>query len=221
MVVTPKNFAGDVAIDYTKTVELQPGQTMIKLVKTIQKPELWWTWDFGKPNLYTAEFTVGDGLVYDQVTKTIGLKKVEHDYKGNWYLNGKRVFLRGMRYLSSLWIAEMNEQRYREDLAHFPKLNINSVRIGSHVEMDVFYDICDEMGLLLWQVFPMHYCYSDSDLLIEQAAPMMTRDGADALQSRLRRYLERLQRAEDLRAAQQAEQLRPSMPDHVGGRRYG
>ena len=69
-----------------------------------------------------------------------------------------------MRYLSSLWISEMNEQRYREDMAHFPKLNINSVRIGSHVEMDVYYDICDEMGLLLWQVFPMHYCYSDSDL---------------------------------------------------------
>ena len=49
----------------------------------------------------------------------------------------------------------MNEQRLlREDLAHFPKLNINSVRIGSHVEMDVFYDICDEMGLLLWASVP-------------------------------------------------------------------
>jgi beta-mannosidase len=41
------------------------------------------------------------------------------------------------------------------------------------VELPVFYDLCDELGFLLWQVFPMHYCYSDADDLIEQAAPMM------------------------------------------------
>jgi beta-mannosidase len=52
-------------------------------------------------------------------------------------------------------------------------MQINSIRIGSHVELDLFYDLCDRMGFLVWQNFPLHYCYSDSDELIERAAPMM------------------------------------------------
>ena len=173
MVIRARNFESSDVFENVKTFELQPGVTTVKLVKTIPKPQLWWTWDRGKPNLYEAEITIGRETKFDGVIETFGIKKIEQDHRGHWYLNGQRLFLRGMRYLSSLWISEMNEQRYREDLAHFPKLNINTVRLGSHVELPVFYDICDEMGLLLWQVFPMHYCYSDSDALIEQAAPMM------------------------------------------------
>ena len=173
LVIRAKNFASPEVFERTREVQLQPGLNTVKLIKTIPKPELWWTWDHGKPNLYTAEITVGEPQASDGMVETFGIKKIEQDYKGHWYLNGRRIFLRGMRYFSSLWMSEMNEARYRQDLDQMPKLNINAIRLGSHVELPVFYDICDEMGLLLWQVFPMHYCYSDSDELIEAAAPMM------------------------------------------------
>jgi len=173
LTIRPKNFWSTEIVHYTKPVQLQPGANSVKLVQTIEKPHLWWTWDHGKPNLYQAEVTLGPTQAFDRQTETFGIKLVEQDYRGHWYLNGKRIFLRGMRYLSSLWISEMDRERYRVDLAHFPELNINAVRIGSHVELDEFYDLCDEMGLLVWQVFPLHYCYSDSDELIQQAAPMM------------------------------------------------
>jgi beta-mannosidase len=78
-----------------------------------------------------------------------------------------------MRYLSSIWLGEADEEMFREDLEKMLSLNINAIRIGSHVEKPRFYEICDEMGLLVWQVFPMHYAYSDSDDLIERASPMM------------------------------------------------
>ena len=52
MTIRPKNFAGDEVVENVKAIELQPGLTTLKLVKTIQKPQLWWTWDHGKPNLY-------------------------------------------------------------------------------------------------------------------------------------------------------------------------
>ncbi|HXF61662.1 MAG TPA: glycoside hydrolase family 2 TIM barrel-domain containing protein [Caldilineaceae bacterium] len=173
MTVRAKNFEDSQVYEHQKTVQLQPGLNIVKLVKTIPQPKLWWTWDHGRPNLYQAEFQIGADPAYDALTQTFGVKTIEQDQKGNWLLNGRRIFLRGMRYLSSLWISEMDEARYREDLEKMRQLNINAIRLGSHVELPAFYDLCDEMGFLLWQVFPMHYCYSDSDDLIEQAAPMM------------------------------------------------
>jgi len=174
MIARPKNFNGDVAIDYTQAIQLQPGRNTVKIVKTIQEPRLWWTWDQGDPNLYQAEFTVGDAeQPYDQKTETFGIKSIEQDEKGQWYLNGRRFFIRGMRYLSSLWISEVTDELYQEDLAKMLDMDINSIRIGSHVEKDSFYSMCDERGLLMWQVFPLHYCYSDSDELIERAASQM------------------------------------------------
>jgi beta-mannosidase len=83
------------------------------------------------------------------------------------------MFLRGMRYISSLWMSEANEAMWAEDLAKMREMEINSIRIGSHVEKDGFYTMCDEMGFLVWQVFPLHYCVSDDDDLIERASDMI------------------------------------------------
>lgn len=174
MTVKPNNFKDKFLLKHEKSIQVQPGINVIKLVKTIEKPKLWWTWDHGFPYLYQAEFVIGDTEIWDSAFVRFGIKNVVHNTDdSHFYLNGKKVFLRGMRYLSSLWISEMNKGRYKEDLVRMLDLSINSVRIGSHVEKDEFYDLCDEMGLLVWQVFPMHYCYSDSDALIEKTAPMM------------------------------------------------
>jgi len=171
--IRPKNFKGDTAIAYNKAIQLQPGLNNIRLVKTIKKPQLWWTWDHGKPNLYIAEIIIGAPEPLDTVVETFGIKSIQKDEKGQWYLNGRRIFLRGMRYISSLWISEATAESYKADLDKMLDMTINSIRIGSHVEKDIFYSLCDEMGFLVWQVFPLHYCYSDSDELIERAAPMM------------------------------------------------
>ena len=50
---------------------------------------------------------------------------------------------------------------WADDLTKMLDMEINSIRIGSHVEKDGFYTMCDEMGFLVWQVFPLHYCVSD------------------------------------------------------------
>jgi len=116
---------------------------------------------------------VGGDDPQDALVETFGIKQIEKDAKGQWYLNRHKLFLRGMRYLSSLWMSEIGEEQYADDLDKMLEMTINSIRIGSHVEHPRFYEMCDEMGFLVWQVFPLHYCYSDSDELIEKAAPMM------------------------------------------------
>jgi beta-mannosidase len=175
MIIRPKNFAGGEIVEKRRSIQLQPGRNKVKLVQTISAPQLWWTWDHGEPNLYEIEFTVGGDpdLLEDRQIETFGIKEIQKDEQGQWYLNGRRLFIRGMRYLSSLWLSEIGQQQYQDDLQKMLDMKINSIRIGSHVEHPLFYEMCDEMGFLVWQVFPMHYCYSDSDDLIERAAPMM------------------------------------------------
>jgi beta-mannosidase len=169
LVIMPRTFQGE-RYERIRHVVLQPGRTTHKLVLTVPDARLWWTWDYGDPNLYTATVSAYD----DSVVIPFGIKEVVHDDDtGQWFLNGKKIFLRGMRYISSLWMSEANPQMWAEDLAKMQAMDINSIRIGSHVEKDGFYTMCDEMGFLVWQVFPLHYCVSDSDDLIERASDMI------------------------------------------------
>jgi beta-mannosidase len=167
--VAPRTFEGD-SSERVRPVVVQPGRTTHKLVLTVPEARLWWTWDRGAPDLYTATVGIGD----DAIQQPFGIKEVVHDdATGQWFLNGERIFLRGMRYISSQWMSEANEEMWADDLAQMREMEINAIRIGSHVEKDDFYTMCDEMGFLVWQVFPLHYCVSDADDLIERASDMI------------------------------------------------
>jgi beta-mannosidase len=168
-----KNFKSDEEIKKSKEFVLTPGDNRVKVVHTVQRPALWWCWDHGDPNLYQMKITVKTDKIQDEKLETFGIRELKVDGRGQWYLNGRRVFARGMRYLSSIWLGEADEKMFKEDLYKMRQLNINAIRIGSHVEKPRFYELCDEMGFLVWQVFPLHYAYSDSDDLIERASPMM------------------------------------------------
>jgi beta-mannosidase len=169
LTVTPHTFEG-VASERSRPVALQPGRTTHAIVVTVDDARLWWTWDLGDPDLYRATVSVGD----DALNQVVGIREVVRDEAtGQWSLNGARLFLRGMRYISSQWMSEATEAMWSEDLAKMLEMEINSIRIGSHVERDGFYTMCDEMGFLVWQVFPLHYCVSDDDDLIDRASDMI------------------------------------------------
>jgi len=173
--ITPENFDDAVDIRRTRKLELQPGKNLFKFAVTIPDVKLWWTWDHGSPDMYHADIWVEQNGEYsDYSSQTFGVKEVKHDDDtGHWYLNGKKIFLRGMRYYSSMYMSEITKERIEKDLKEMLDMDINSIRIGSHVELDDFYTLCDEMGFLVWQNFPLHYCYSDSDDVIERASIMM------------------------------------------------
>jgi beta-mannosidase len=166
--IRPWNAGGETN-ERSRHVVLQPGRTTHAVVLTVPNARLWWTWDQGEPHLYTATVTAAG----DAVEQRFGIKELVQDADGRWILNGKRIFLRGMRYISSLWMSEADERMWSEDLAKMLEMQVNAIRIGSHVERDGFYALCDELGILVWQVFPLHYCVSDADDLIERASDMI------------------------------------------------
>ena len=130
----------------------------------IKNPKRWWTYNLGEPYLYEFDITLKEGRhVKAQQKATIGLRTIklitEKDSKGKTFyfeLNGVPVFMKGANYISQ------NSMQNKVTDAHYEKLlndvvdaNMNMLRVwgGGIYENDIFYDLCDEKGILVWQDF--------------------------------------------------------------------
>jgi len=158
----PATFSGPSFLLLSQKISLQPGANRISLAGEVPDPKLWWTYDLGQPNLYSLLLEVKiQGEVSDQDRDRIGFRTIAWKDDGV-YLNGRRVYLRGSCYLSSLWLSEMGEERLGQDLSLVKAANLNSLRIPYHVEPKRFYGLCDEQGILLWQDFALLWDYDTS-----------------------------------------------------------
>ena len=130
----------------------------------IKNPKRWWTYNLGEPYLYEFDITLKEGRhVKAQQKATIGLRTIklitEKDSKGKTFyfeLNGVPVFMKGANYIPQ------NSMQNKVTDAHYEKLlndvvdaNMNMLRVwgGGIYENDIFYDLCDEKGILVWQDF--------------------------------------------------------------------
>ena len=130
---------------------------------TIINPRLWWPNNMGDQPLYTvtAELIDEDGSTLDIWKRRIGLRKLtmstEEDEYGNEFchvVNGVKVFAMGADYIpEDNILTRMNKQRTRELLTRCREANFNAVRVwgGGLYPSDDFYDLCDELGFIVWQ----------------------------------------------------------------------
>ena len=157
----------EVTVDYgvgqvTKEVALKAGSNKIQVPITIDKPQLWWTNGLGEQPLYTFDAIVksASGLT-DQVSKRIGIRSLEvirdKDKFGKGFyvkLNGVPVFMKGANYIpQDNFQNRVTRDHYEHIIGSAKAANMNMLRIwgGGIYEEDLFYDLCDEMGLLVWQ----------------------------------------------------------------------
>ncbi|MEM7032372.1 MAG: sugar-binding domain-containing protein, partial [Chloroflexota bacterium] len=166
----PKNFIGK-AITLPKQTHLfERGNTVITFTEMISQPQLWQTWEQGKPNLYNAQIILKqNNKVIDTQQRSFGFRLVEMDDKGIWHLNKMPIFLRGTHYVSNQWLAKSNRAWLERDLALMRQANLNTIRVHAHVEPPEFYDLADEQGFLVWQDFPLFAGYSDHPTFVDQA----------------------------------------------------
>ena len=76
------------------------------------------------------------------------------------YLNGERVFMRGINYLpTDAYPARATGERLRADAALVRDGNMNAVRVHAHVAEEAFYEACDELGVLVLQDFPLQWTH--------------------------------------------------------------
>jgi beta-mannosidase len=130
----------------------------------IPDPQLWWPNGYGAQPLYNVEITLIAGeTILDQRTYKIGLRTLElsqdPDQWGKeftFYVNGVRLFAKGADWIPTDSLPTRITASMLEGLLKSAvDANMNMLRIwgGGYYPEDMFYDLCDRYGILLWQDF--------------------------------------------------------------------
>lgn len=130
----------------------------------IPDPQLWWPAGYGGQPLYRVEVElISGGTRLDGWSHRIGLRtmtvsrvKSEHGESFSHCVNGVDVFAMGMDYIpEDNLLPRVTPERTRRLLEDARAANVNTIRVwgGGYYPDDYFYDICDELGLLVWQDF--------------------------------------------------------------------
>ena len=136
---------------------------------TIDNPKLWWPNGFGEHPLYTVKIELFENTAesflksIDAVEKRIGLRKLEISTEKDKYgaefaqvINDVKFFAMGADYIpEDNILPRCNSERTRKLLSDCVAANFNSIRVwgGGLYPADYFFDICDELGLVVWQDF--------------------------------------------------------------------
>lgn len=135
-----------------------PETTAAEQLITIEHPQLWWPNGLGKQPLYrvTVRLAAGDTRVWriGLRTMTVSREKDEWGEEFCHVVNGMKVFAMGADYIpEDNILARVTPERTRRLLEDCKAANFNAIRVwgGGYYPDDAFYDICDELGLLVWQ----------------------------------------------------------------------
>ena len=131
---------------------------------TVRDPRLWWPAGYGEQPFYqvTADL-LREGRVLDSRTLSIGLRTVSlcrdetdghRDYQ--FIVNGTPIFVKGANIvIEDAVISRPTPQRWERMVRDAAESNYNTLRVwgGAYYPPDVFYDLCDRAGLLVYQDF--------------------------------------------------------------------
>ncbi|MHB0911944.1 MAG: beta-mannosidase [Armatimonadota bacterium] len=126
----------------------------------IENPKLWWPNGYGDQPLYTVQVELEGG---DTRTLRVGLRTLElrqdFDEWGRSFafvVNGVPVFAKGANWVpADQFPARVTDEDYRDLLESAADANMNMLRVwgGGIYESETFYDLCDRLGILVWQDF--------------------------------------------------------------------
>lgn len=147
-----------------RQVNLAPGSNRVALDFVVPRPRLWWPNGLGAQPLYSfkARLLI-NGKVTDTASTRTGLRSVElrqqPDAKGKSFtfvINGIPIFAKGGNWIpADSFPTRITKARYRQLLESVRDANMNMLRVwgGGIYEANEFYELCDEMGILVWQDF--------------------------------------------------------------------
>ncbi|MFP4381480.1 MAG: beta-mannosidase [Candidatus Sumerlaeia bacterium] len=145
--------------------EIAPNGKNAKVGLTVPDAELWWPKGMGEQPLYDVAVQLfnSNGELLDAETKRIGLRTLNiRQRKDKWGVsfeflaNGKPFFAKGANWIPADTFANrVTPEHYRHLIKSAADCNMNMIRVwgGGIYEFDEFYEICDELGVCVWQDF--------------------------------------------------------------------
>ncbi len=149
---------------YSNVIDLEKGIHKYTIPLVVENPKLWWPHNIGEPYLYNIKIQlIKDRNVIDQKIMRYGLRTIElvteKDSVGQSFyfkVNGTPVYAKGANYIpQNSFQSNVKKTHYEKLLSNAVDANMNMLRVwgGGIYENDVFYQLCDEKGILVWQDF--------------------------------------------------------------------
>lgn len=119
----------------------------------VKHPQLW---SPESPLLYTVEVTVRSGDQTYTQTEKVGFRNFEFADNGPFYLNGKRLLLRGThRHEDQAGVAAaMTDSMMRKEMQMIKDMGTNFIRLGHYQQSRTILNLCDSLGILVWEEEP-------------------------------------------------------------------
>jgi beta-mannosidase len=151
-------------LSFETTIQLNKGTYDYTLPISINKPKFWWPHNLGTPHLYEFSVEILDGKVIKgkkdirHGIRTVQLFAQRDSIGQEFYfkVNNVPVFMKGANYIpQNSFQNKVTDQHYENLLNDVVESNMNMLRVwgGGIYENDIFYDLCDEKGILVWQDF--------------------------------------------------------------------
>ncbi len=160
---TLKIFDDKNQVTITEKIKLRIGLNKVKTQIAIRNPELWWPNGYGDQPLYKLETEISLDKERISHCQRIGLRTIElkrePDQWGESFtfiVNGVPIYAKGADWIpSDNFTMRISAEKYRYLLSSAVQANMNMLRVwgGGIYEADSFYDLCDELGILIWQDF--------------------------------------------------------------------
>jgi beta-galactosidase len=138
----------------------------------LRKPQLWST---DKPLLYTLELTLTSSAGTVTQAEKVGFRHFVFADKGPFFLNNKRLLLRGThRHEDHAGLgAAMTEELMRNEMIMMKDMGVNFIRLGHYQQSRIILNLCDSLGILVWEEIPWCRGGLGGDRYKEQARAML------------------------------------------------
>ncbi len=176
-VVIRTSVDGQVVAEHARS--LAKGLNEVDWDLDVNDPELWWPWSLGAQPLTTVEVDVlVDGEVSHHRSLRTGLREVSlHEWV--FSVNGEPLFVKGANVAPTRQaLAEATSAEVRRDVELAREAGLDLIRVNGHIARPELYEAADELGMLVWQDFPLQWGYART---IRKEAVRQAREAVDLL----------------------------------------